>query len=180
VSGETHRNHIPLTYLTDFSHDVSHILGHHLGVATDVEVGPLLSQQTPQSLSSLVQQVRHVALRCLILYKPISARSQCNNKFFLKICFIVQYVLSFSSLLNYQELGNNFWEKLLHSKKSPRYAIIKRFWRRMKKQKSLEKPGESGKIQRKCKDEKKNMIGKSKKYIGNNKFIKMAMPQVCN
>jgi hypothetical protein len=35
--------------------------------------------------------------------------------------------------LNYQELGKNFWEKLLHSKKSPRYAFIKRFWRRMKK-----------------------------------------------
>jgi len=55
-------NHFYLAYFTD---DIPDVLGHHLGIATDVEVRALLTQQAPKSLARLSHEVRHVALLLL-------------------------------------------------------------------------------------------------------------------
>jgi hypothetical protein len=58
-------------HLAYFPDNVPDVLGHHLGVAADVEVRPLLPQQAPQPLTRLTQQVRHIPLLRLQEYCEI-------------------------------------------------------------------------------------------------------------
>jgi hypothetical protein len=65
IQGGTGTISISRFYLAYFPDNVPDVLGHHLGVAADVEVRPLLPQQAPQPLTRLTQQVCHIPLLCL-------------------------------------------------------------------------------------------------------------------